>query len=87
MRSDLQVKDEKLSSIQKELEEIGFSGETEAEIAQIKRTNIELLRKYKEQEEELDEMAGQIQVKNLIFIAILFCYSLKPQLRKKTVVS
>lgn len=67
MRLDLQLKDDKLTSIQTELEEIGFSGETEAEIAQIKRTNIELLRKYKEQEEELDEMAGQIQVTNLIY--------------------
>lgn len=67
MRLELEFKDDKLSSVQKELEEIGFSGETEAEVTQIKRTNIELLRKYKEQEEELDEMAGQIQVTDLIY--------------------
>lgn len=40
-----------------------FGGGTEEEVAQLKRSKLDLEKRYKEQEEELDEMAGQIQVK------------------------
>lgn len=59
---DLELKEERLIALQKDMEELSFSGGTEEEVAQLKRHNIDLDRKNKEQEEELDEMAGQIQV-------------------------
>lgn len=39
-----------------------FGGSTEEEIAQLRRSKNELDRRVKEQEEELDEMAGQVQL-------------------------
>lgn len=39
-----------------------FNGGTEEEVAQLKRQKMELERRVKEHEEELDEMAGQVQV-------------------------
>lgn len=52
-----------------------FGGGTEEEIAQLKRSKMDMEKRCKEQEEELDEMAGQIQVRMnfdyLITIGIL----------------
>ncbi|KAL9871623.1 myosin heavy chain-like isoform 1-T1 [Glossina fuscipes fuscipes] len=61
-RLELDLKEEKLSSLQRELEEMTFGGSTEEEIAQLRRSKNELDRRVKEQEEELDEMAGQVQL-------------------------
>ncbi|XP_064554707.1 unconventional myosin-XVIIIa isoform X6 [Drosophila montana] len=61
-RLDLELKEEKLASLQRELEEMTFGGGTEEEIAQLRRSKNETERRAKEQEEELDEMAGQIQL-------------------------
>lgn len=61
-RLEIEVKDEKVSSLNRELEELTFGGNTEEEIAQLKRSKLEFEKRCKEQEEELDEMAGQIQV-------------------------
>ncbi|XP_059619445.1 unconventional myosin-XVIIIa isoform X3 [Phlebotomus argentipes] len=61
-RLELELKEEKLSSLQRELEEMTFGGGTEEEVAQLKRSKLELERRNKEQEEELDEMAGQVQL-------------------------
>ncbi|XP_017847172.1 unconventional myosin-XVIIIa isoform X2 [Drosophila busckii] len=61
-RLDLELKEEKLASLQRELEEMTFGGGTEEELAQLRRTKNEAERRAKEQEEELDEMAGQIQL-------------------------
>ncbi|XP_023035936.1 unconventional myosin-XVIIIa isoform X3 [Drosophila willistoni] len=61
-RLDLDLKEEKLASLQRELEEMTFGGGTEEEIAQLRRSKNETERRAKEQEEELDEMAGQIQL-------------------------
>lgn len=44
------------------MEELSYSEQTEEEITQLKRSKIESERKCKEQEDELDEMAGQIQL-------------------------
>uniref|UniRef100_A0A1B0CWF9 Uncharacterized protein n=1 Tax=Lutzomyia longipalpis TaxID=7200 RepID=A0A1B0CWF9_LUTLO len=60
-RLELELKEEKLASLQRELEEMTFGGGTEEEVAQLKRSKLELERRNKEQEEELDEMAGQVQ--------------------------
>ncbi|XP_012156487.1 golgin subfamily A member 4 isoform X4 [Ceratitis capitata] len=61
-RLELELKEEKLASLQRELEEMTFGGSTEEEIAQLRRSKNELDRRVKEQEEELDEMAGQVQL-------------------------
>ncbi|XP_017083660.1 unconventional myosin-XVIIIa isoform X5 [Drosophila eugracilis] len=61
-RLDLELKEEKLASLQRELEEMTFGGGTEEEFAQLRRSKNETERRAKEQEEELDEMAGQIQL-------------------------
>lgn len=39
-----------------------FDGSTEEEIAHLKRAKLDFEKRCKEQEEELDEQAGQIQV-------------------------
>lgn len=39
-----------------------FGGGTEEEFAQLRRSKLDLERRLKEQEEELDEMAGQVQL-------------------------
>uniref|UniRef100_A0A1L8E4V2 Putative myosin n=1 Tax=Nyssomyia neivai TaxID=330878 RepID=A0A1L8E4V2_9DIPT len=61
-RLELELKEEKLASLQRELEEMTFGGGTEEEVAQLKRSKLEMERRNKEQEEELDEMAGQVQL-------------------------
>lgn len=61
-RLELDLKEEKLASLQRELEEMTFGGGTEEEIAQLRRSKMEMDRRLKEQEEELDEMAGQVQL-------------------------
>ncbi|XP_020818590.1 unconventional myosin-XVIIIa isoform X1 [Drosophila serrata] len=61
-RLDLELKEEKLASLQRELDEMTFGGGTEEEFAQLRRSKNETERRAKEQEEELDEMAGQIQL-------------------------
>lgn len=48
--------------MQIELEEMAFGGGTEEEVANLKRSKMDLDRRVKEQEEELDEMAGQVQL-------------------------
>lgn len=58
----MELKEEKVSSLNRELEELTFDGSTEEEIAQLKRSKLDFEKRCKEQEEELDEQAGQIQV-------------------------
>ncbi|XP_049538856.1 unconventional myosin-XVIIIa isoform X2 [Anopheles darlingi] len=62
VRLELELKEEKNAALQTELDEMMFGGGTEEEIAQLKRQKLELDRRCKEQDEELDEMAGQIQL-------------------------
>ncbi|XP_053683134.1 unconventional myosin-XVIIIa [Sabethes cyaneus] len=61
VRLELELKEEKYNALQQELEEM-FGGGSEEEMAQLKRQKLELDRHCKEQEDELDEMAGQIQL-------------------------
>jgi myosin XVIII len=58
----LELKEEKVSSLNRDLEELTFDGSTEEEIAQLKRSKLDFEKRCKDQEEELDEQAGQIQV-------------------------
>lgn len=58
----MELKEEKLNNLKSDLEEMTFTGGTEEEVAQLKRSKLEMERKCKELEEELDDMAGQVQV-------------------------
>lgn len=58
----MELKEEKVSALNRELEELTFDGSTEEEIAALKRSKLDFEKRCKEQEEELDEQAGQIQV-------------------------
>lgn len=46
----------------RELQELTFSGNTEEEVAALKRSKHQLESKLKDQEEELDDLAGQVQL-------------------------
>lgn len=56
------MKEETLASLRREMEDLSFGGGTEEEIAHLKRAKSDAEKQCKEQEEELDEMAGQIQL-------------------------
>lgn len=56
------MKEESLASLRREMEEMARGGGSEEEFAQLKRSKIEAEKLCKEQEDELDEMAGQIQL-------------------------
>nr|CAD7453161.1 unnamed protein product [Timema tahoe] len=59
---ELDLKEEKVNTLSQQLEELTFGGKTEAEVAQLKKAKHELEKKVKEQEEELDDLAGQVQL-------------------------
>lgn len=58
----MELKEETLSSLRREMEDLTFGGGSEEEIAQLRRAKLDAEKQCKEQEEELDEMAGQIQL-------------------------
>ncbi|XP_063628704.1 unconventional myosin-XVIIIa isoform X3 [Cydia splendana] len=58
-RLELELKEERLTAAQRELEERGGGGD---EVAALRRTRAELERRVRDQEEELDDLAGQIQL-------------------------
>jgi myosin-18 len=62
VRLELELKEEKVASLARELEELTFGGKTEEEVAHLKKTKHEMDKKLKEQEEELDDLAGQVQL-------------------------
>ncbi|KAL7300497.1 hypothetical protein TKK_0006498 [Trichogramma kaykai] len=61
-RLELELKEERLHTLTQELEELTFGGKTEEEVAQLKKAKHELEKKLKDQEEELDDLAGQVQL-------------------------
>ncbi|KAJ9580909.1 hypothetical protein L9F63_023911, partial [Diploptera punctata] len=62
IRLELELKEEKVASLARELEELTFGGKTEEEVAHLKKAKHEMDKKLKEQEEELDDLAGQVQL-------------------------
>ncbi|CAK1590135.1 unnamed protein product [Parnassius mnemosyne] len=58
-RLELELKEERLSAASRELEERGGGGD---ELAALRRARADLERRARDQEEELDDLAGQIQV-------------------------
>lgn len=61
-RLELDMKEETLSSLRREMEDLTHGGGSEEEFAQLKKAKHEAEKLCKEQEEELDEMAGQISL-------------------------
>lgn len=61
-RLELELKDEKLNSLQREIDEITNGGKTEEEVTLLRRQKIDCERRLQDQEEELDELAGQVQL-------------------------
>lgn len=59
-RLELDLREEKLVNLQKELDELTFGGKTEEEVTLLRKQKMELERKMHEQEEELDELAGNL---------------------------
>ncbi|XP_013167618.1 PREDICTED: unconventional myosin-XVIIIa isoform X3 [Papilio xuthus] len=58
-RLELELKEERLSAATRELEERGGGGD---ELASLRRARADLERRVRDQEEELDDLAGQIQL-------------------------
>ncbi|XP_050353140.1 unconventional myosin-XVIIIa isoform X2 [Nymphalis io] len=58
-RMELELKEERLSAAARELEERGGGGD---ELAALRRARAELERRLRDQDEELDELAGQTQL-------------------------
>lgn len=61
-RLELELKEEKVTSLSRELDELTFGGKTEEEVAQLKKAKHLLEHKCKDQQEELDDLAGQVQL-------------------------
>lgn len=59
---EIELKEERLRTLSQELEELTFGGKTEEEVAQLKKAKHELEKRVKDQEEELDDLAGQVQL-------------------------
>ena len=62
---DLDFKVEKINSLSKEVEEMQLGGASEEEVSSLKRQKHELELRNKDQEEELDDLAGQVQMLEL----------------------
>lgn len=56
------MKEEKVTILQRELDELTYGGKTEEEVTILRKQKIDHERKLHEQEEELDELAGQVQL-------------------------
>ncbi|XP_046442459.1 unconventional myosin-XVIIIa-like isoform X2 [Daphnia pulex] len=59
---DLEMRGERLAALTKELDEMTTEGRSDADMTALRRAKHELEMKVKDQEEELDELAGQVQL-------------------------
>ncbi|KAL1502507.1 hypothetical protein ABEB36_007641 [Hypothenemus hampei] len=62
IRLELELKEEKLAALQREFDEITCGGKTEEEVTILRKQKIDCERRLQDQEEELDELAGQVQL-------------------------
>merc|ERR1719220_2479667 len=62
MKLDLDYKEEQINSLTKEIEELNAGGASEEEVTILKRQRQDLENRLKDQEEELDDLAGQVQM-------------------------
>ena len=58
----MDYKEEKINSLTKEIEELNAGGASEEEVTILKRQKQDLENRLKDQEEELDDLAGQVQM-------------------------
>ncbi|XP_034938214.1 unconventional myosin-XVIIIa [Chelonus insularis] len=61
-RLEIELQEERLNTLSNELEELTYGGKTEEEVMQLKKAKHELEKRCKDQEEELDDLAGQVQL-------------------------
>ncbi|XP_023022663.2 myosin heavy chain-like isoform X5 [Leptinotarsa decemlineata] len=61
-RLELEMKEERLLALQREFDEITCGGKTEEEVTTLRKQKIDCERRLQDQEEELDELAGQVQL-------------------------
>lgn len=61
-RLELELKEEKLLALQREYDELTSGERTEEEVTALRRQKIELERRLHDQEEELDELASNVQL-------------------------
>jgi len=62
MKQDAESKDEKIHALQKEIIEMQGGGATEEEVRSLKKGKKDLEMQLKDQEEELDDLAAQVQM-------------------------
>lgn len=62
VKLELELKEQKVAALSKELDELTFGGNTEEDVALLKKAKHQLESKLKDQEEELDDLAGQVQL-------------------------
>lgn len=56
------MKHDKLQALQRELDELTYGGKTEEEVTILRKQKIDCERRLHDQDEELDELAGQVQL-------------------------
>ncbi|KAF5307416.1 hypothetical protein FQR65_LT06930 [Abscondita terminalis] len=61
-RLELDMKEDKLQVLKRELDELTCGGKTEEEVTVLRKQKIDYERRLRDQEEELDELAGQVQL-------------------------
>ncbi|KAK4877864.1 hypothetical protein RN001_010370 [Aquatica leii] len=61
-RLELDLKEDKLQVLKRELDELTYGGKTEEEVTVLRKLKIDYERRLHDQEEELDELAGQVQL-------------------------
>uniref|UniRef100_A0A1Y1KV81 Myosin tail domain-containing protein n=1 Tax=Photinus pyralis TaxID=7054 RepID=A0A1Y1KV81_PHOPY len=62
VRLELDLKEDKLQALKRELDELTYGGKTEEEVTILRKQKIDCERRLHDQEEELDELAGQVQL-------------------------
>ena len=73
MKLDVEYKEDKITSLGKEMVELEARGAAEDEVARLKKQKQDLESRLRDQEEEMDDLAGQVQQK---IITIKIIYSL-----------
>ncbi|XP_044737975.1 unconventional myosin-XVIIIa isoform X4 [Chrysoperla carnea] len=62
VRLELELKEERLNSLQQEYNDITFGGKSDDEVTTLRKQKQDAERRVHEQEEELDDLAGQVQM-------------------------
>lgn len=83
--AELEMKENRVSALTRELEEVQVVGADGEEIKALKKQNNDLLLQLKDQEEELDDMAGQVQMMEATKIKVeMEMAMIKKEQRKET---